>query len=204
MSLTDVCITAYPVPFVGSYEALGLQKSWLSMDGRYGPYGYGEEKDSYDRKKVVWHTIDWGHLQNLCLERNAHRFPPEAVKFDADAMRLALGNGTTHQTYERWDQLTNTRRTAILVRAWVGYDYKDEDLQYLRSLITETSLRSGGEYQVILFVDNKDRSQNIFASSTAYGNALEKAGVPRELRSITMLWNEELLESWYPNISEHR
>lgn len=39
-------------------------------------------------------------------------------------------------------------RTAVLIRTWWDYEYDDEDLMYLRSMISELSLGSGGEYQV--------------------------------------------------------
>ena len=46
-------------------------------------------------------------------------------------------------------------RTAILIRTWEGYKYTDDDLMNIRALITETSLLSGGEFQVFLLIKSE-------------------------------------------------
>lgn len=197
---------AYPQPFWGSYATIGLEQTWMTIDGRYGPYGYGEEDKSYNRSKVDWNKINWGKLQNECFERNRHRFPTSATPFDNTLQMVRLGyrNATRIPETRQWHEFKNTRRTAIIVRAWRGYDWKSEDMQNLRSLIVEASLRTGGEYQVILLVDMKDYQPYIFASDENYEKALSELGLPAEFREIAVLWDDRLLESWYPDIAEHR
>ncbi|EGO55223.1 hypothetical protein NEUTE1DRAFT_123696 [Neurospora tetrasperma FGSC 2508] len=197
---------AYPQPFWGSYATIGLDQTWMTIDGRYGPYGYGEEDKSYNRSKVDWNKINWGKLQNECFERNRHRFPTSAIPFDNTLQMVRLGyrNVTRIPETRQWHEFKNTRRTAIVVRAWRGYDWKAEDMQNLRSLIVEASLRTGGEYQVVLLVDMKDYQPYIFASDENYEKALSELGIPAEFREIAVLWDDRLLESWYPDIAEHR
>ncbi|KAK3317273.1 hypothetical protein B0T19DRAFT_288775 [Cercophora scortea] len=197
----------YPIPLTGSYEALGLDQTWMTPDGRYGPYGYGEHNaTTYNRSRVDWDRVDWGQLQNECFDRNAHRFPEAATRFDdmTKQSRLTIRNDTRLPYVRHWHEFKATRRTAIVVRAWHGYDYKAEDMHSLRSLIVETSLRTGGEYQVILLVDMKKHNQTIFRSAEGYEAALIDAGVPPELRSIAIMWDDSMLETWYPDIYEHR
>jgi hypothetical protein len=182
----------------------------MSVKSRYGPYGYGEEKEDYERQRVDWNNVDWGQLQNDCFERNRQRFPPAASRFEDTRTvkpRFALRHFAKIPEIRHWNEFEPSRRTAIVVRTWRGYEYMPEDMYYLRSLIAETTLKTGGEYQVILLVDMKDKEgyeNNIFASEEAYKKGLEDAGVPPEFQSIALLWDMRLLESWYPLIDEHR
>ncbi|KAK0630473.1 hypothetical protein B0T17DRAFT_490451 [Bombardia bombarda] len=197
---------SYPMPFTGSYEALGLDQSWISYRDRYAPYGYGEDDEGYNRTRVDWDRIDWGKLQNECFDRNAHRFPTEAKPFDnmVDAHRLDFRNRTMIPEIRQWHDFNSTRRTAVVLRVWRGYEYKVEDMHYIRSLIVETALRTGGEYQVILLVDMKEYDRHIYDSTDTYQEALRNSSVPPELRSIAILWDDRLLENWYPAVNEHR
>lgn len=175
----------------------------MTADGRYGPYGYGEEDQEYGRSKVDWEKIDWGRLQNRCFERNQHRFPENAKGF-TNERKFGLREESELPAVRTWDEFNNTRRTAIVVRAYQGYRYKPEDMFNLRSLIVETSLRTGGEYAVVLLVNIKGKESNIFESKESYRKAFESAKIPKEFQSIAILWDEGLLKSWYPRIEEHR
>lgn len=178
----------------------------MTADGRYGPYGLGEDDAGAKRSRVDWDRIDWQQLQKQCFTRNANRFPKHA-KMDNSMLRQSrfrYRNATTPNLTPQWHQFSPTRRTAIVVRTWRGYDYKAEDMHYLRSLVVEAALQTGGEYQVILLVDMKDYGVDMFASEPNYRLALEDAGVPPEFEDMTVLWDDRLLESWYPLIEEHR
>jgi hypothetical protein len=176
----------------------------MTADGRYGPYGYGEDNTTtYNRTKVEWEDVDWARLQNECLDRNAHRFPAAPSRL-TNEQRFRLFNDSTVPALRTWDEFNTTRRTAIVVRAYDGYTYTPEDLYNLRSLIVEAGLRTGGEYTVVMLVNIRDQDSNIFASETNYREALEKAKIPREFHSIVLLWDEQLLRSWYPKVEEYR
>lgn len=199
-------LAAYPTPFMGSYEGVGLDTTWTTAEDRYAAYGYGEKRESYNRTKVQWDKVDWGALQNECFERNEQRFPSAARRFDdpVDDLRLGFRDRTSIPVVRHWHEFNQTQRTALVVRSWRGYNFQPEDMYYLRSLITETALHSGGEYQVILLVDMRESPENIFSSRAAYEMGLDAAGIPAELRSIAVLWDENLLKSWYRDIDEHR
>ncbi|KAL2258550.1 hypothetical protein VTK26DRAFT_8107 [Humicola hyalothermophila] len=201
----------YPQPWAGSFEEIGLDLTVMTAEQRYGPYGFGEDRDDYKRSRVKWDDVDWGQLQNDCFQRNRHRFPEYARALEdtrkTESVRFSFRNVTKIPEVRHWHEFEPTRRTAIVVRTWRGYKYLPEDLHYLRSLVAETSLRSGGEYQVILLVDMKDYEgyeNSIFSSEEAYQRGLQDAGVPPEFQSMAILWDERLLKSWYPLIEEHR
>ncbi|KAH0279150.1 hypothetical protein KCU71_g17330, partial [Aureobasidium melanogenum] len=201
----------YPPPLSGSYEALNLDKSWLTAAERYGPYGLGEEEDGYNRTRVDWAAINWADLQNSCSQSNHQRLP-NAYAFDHGRPRFAYRQ--TSWT-EKWlpsflatpninpRPATETfHRSAIVVRVWSTYQYTPEDMWNLRSLVAETALASGGEYAVFLLVDVKDREAGIHTNTEAYDRVLRES-VPPEFQDIAVLFDDSLLESWYPDVVEH-
>ena len=177
----------------------------MTADGRYGPYGFGEEKTSYRREKVDWNGVDWGKLQDDCLARNQHRFPSTLPSTRVgDGVRFSLFNRTTLSPAPQWNEFNNTRRTALIIRTYGGYEYKTEDLWSIRALITEAALNTGGEYVVVLLVNIHEREMDIFDSPENYQRAMTRAKIPPELQSIAVLWDDNLLEGWYKAVQEHR
>lgn len=90
-------------------------------------------------------------------------------------------------------------RTALLLRTYTGKDYNENDKQVIRSLITELSLRSGGLYQVYLFVHVKDNAYAIWDDEGTYQYVLQQ-NVPAEFRDIAILWNDEAVQAMYPKL----
>ncbi|POR39550.1 Uncharacterized protein TPAR_00246 [Tolypocladium paradoxum] len=200
----DVSVS-YPTPFLGSQRELGIRKTWMTADGRYGPYGFGQEKDTYSRSRVDWEKVDWGKLQDDCFNRNAERFPTAAQSIRVNGQtRFTWLNQTAIKPTPAWDAFNGTRRTALVIRSYSNFAYKPEDMWHARSLITETALHSGGEYAVFLLVHVQDRESNILASQANYDAAFEAANIPPELQSIAVLWDDHMLESWYAAVGEHR
>lgn len=90
-------------------------------------------------------------------------------------------------------------RTALLLRTYTGKEYSENDRQVIRSLITELSLHTGGQYHVYLFVHVKDTAYAIWDDEATYQYVLEK-NVPPEFRDIAILWNDEATQTMYPKI----
>ncbi|KAI1745091.1 hypothetical protein F4680DRAFT_174863 [Xylaria scruposa] len=90
-------------------------------------------------------------------------------------------------------------RTAILLRTYTGKDYNENDKQIIRALVTELSLRTGGRYQVFLFVHVKDNAYAIWDDEGTYQYVLQQ-NVPAEFRDIAILWNDEAVQSMYPRL----
>lgn len=206
------CMDAYPqsqvrpIPFMGSQRELGLSETWMTADDRYGPYGFGETKPTYGRSRVDWDSLDWGDLMDQCLDRNAHRFPDGVPStMVANDTRFALRSPDGIDPTAGWQPSPNpTHRTALVLRSFEGQKYTKETMWMVRSLITETALQSGGRYGVILLVNIQNRHWKIHESRANYDRAFRSLNVPPELRSITLLWDDRLLESWYPLVDEHR
>lgn len=202
----------FPAVAVGEANVTGIDLDHcFDRYNRLGPYGYGQSERSYvgDWQRPVakpdWLGVRWGQLQDQCLVANKERYAPTARQ----PTELAPGKDmpNDHTQLQTADETTDTQqakhhhRTALLIRTWEGYDYTDNDLQAIRALITELSLLSGGEYQVFLFVNVKDKNADIFNNQQVYDDII-KQNVPRELQSIAVLWNERICEEWYPKVGD--
>jgi hypothetical protein len=218
-----------PRPGFGSYDALGLADNLcFERETRLGQYGLvpavNEKGEAID-----WDGVNWGELQHQCRERNEARFvvegPPNCYlelanadshdKADLDldyaAMDLAAARpdipkrepvrlNATGSIIQKNNAAKNGEpRTALLLRSYTGKTYNDNDKQTIRSLITELSLRTGGEYEVFLFLHVKDET-DIWGSEEAYRRVIEKE-VPKEFWNITVLWNTEKVKRTYPKLT---
>ena len=178
---------------------------------RLEPYGYvnddfSQEPDENTLPGIQWTDVDWGNLQSECFESNRRSYAPNTAKHSRFVMPEKFAGETITSNLSKDAHSTsevNKSRTAVIFRGWADYDFKWSILPYLRSLITELSLQSGGEYEVFLLVHIKDTALEIFSDLDIYYSLLEKV-VPSELRGITLLWSEALLEAWYPKVPEHK
>ncbi|KAI1270376.1 hypothetical protein F5Y18DRAFT_368158 [Xylariaceae sp. FL1019] len=94
---------------------------------------------------------------------------------------------------------TKEARTAILLRTYTGKQYNENDKQVIRALISELALRTGGLYQVYLFVHVKEADYAIWDDEGTYQFVLQQ-NVPPEFRDIAILWNDEAVQSMYPKL----
>lgn len=101
-------------------------------------------------------------------------------------------------------------RHAVLVRTWWDYKYDEEDLFYLRALVSELSLLSGGEYTLHFLIHVKDDNLPIWSDDDVYQKVLNDA-LPEEFHGMGTLWTERqmgliyggLEESFYRNLPVH-
>ena len=203
---------AFPDVAIGDANITGIDiNHCFDRYHRFGPYGYeqgnAEEVDDYDAPvtKPDWSSVHWGQLQDQCLVANKERYQPNArqpinlkpgKELPKDAARLPTEAPEPPSTAP-----LHKTRTALLIRTWEGYEYTNNDLEAIRALITELSLLSGGEYQVFLFVNVKDSNADIWTNERVYKDILEQ-NVPRELQSISILWNEKIFAEWYPKVGD--
>jgi hypothetical protein len=214
---------SFPKVFAGGYDVIGLDGDvCFDRYSRYGPYGFGDEKFPEDVKNwkapetiPEWNEVKWGQLQDACLERNKKRYRPgaatPAVKIPSIALpplevasaAFAVPPDTSRSNVENRDTAKPKyhHRTAILIRAWTGYKYEENDINAIRAMISELALQSGGEYAVFLYVHVKDRSLKIFDDKALYDQVLME-NVPVELRDIAILWSESIFPQWYPKVMD--
>jgi hypothetical protein len=207
----------FPEPLIGSNEAMGLHTGLcLDREQRFGPYGINSASDSgfggQSGDEVEWESVKWGELQDKCVAKNGQRFAPRkrrtGIVMPDIRHAKSLAAASSEEPASSADP-TNTRgqervyhpRTALLLRTWEGYDYSKNDIMTIRAMVTELSLQTGGEYEVFLLVNVKDRSQPIFSNTSAYRKTLERI-VPKELREIAILWSEEICEKLYPDVGD--
>ncbi|RFU33011.1 hypothetical protein B7463_g3339, partial [Scytalidium lignicola] len=166
---------------MGSNVALDIDSDLcFERKTRLEPYGYTEEEDGSSNSTVSteWDHVNWGQLQKKCVAKNAERYVRS----------------------ENVNEKTGTR-TALLLRAYTGMQYTEDEKQNIRALVTELSLKSGGEYQVFLLTQMKDRDFDIANDPAAHKAAIEKH-VPREFWDMTVFWTDAEMRELYPKIPD--
>ena len=221
----------FPSPVMGSPEMLGLRTDiCYERFGRLGPYGIGYslnrggsgsqlegEREGADlvwqkTPEVDWRDVKWAGVQERCLAANAHRFnklpEPKMDRFRA----MPIGSIAKREE-EPSDFMTapastgNTSvaeplaRTAVVIRTWHDYNYTPEDLIYLRSIMTELGLHTGGEYTILFLIHVKDNNIPIFSDDETYERVLRDS-LPEEFRGMGILWNEKQMELMYGGLEE--
>ncbi|MBE7179642.1 MAG: DUF3405 domain-containing protein, partial [Terriglobus roseus] len=193
-------VKGMPDPLFGSLDTLGM-KNDVCFDrfGRLGPYGlgYSEKRGGSgaglegdregidavwsDTRRVDWSKVRLGEAQARCVRKNSHRFEKP-----------------TNETLRADGQLP---RTAVLIRTWHDYEYDAEDLFYLRALVSELSLNSGGEHEVHFLVHVKDNDLPIWADEATYNSVLN-ASLPQEFAGMGTLWSERQMSLIYGGLAE--
>ena len=211
----------------GSYNATGLGSDFcLDRHARYDPYGYDEgdleglggKRKSNRASKVNWGNVDWGFLQGDCFLRNQYRYEPlqfanrtttfwtpreEDIQGIDSTLVLPDEGPQQSKSYRLWKSSQRYKpRTAIVLRTGESNEWTVDTMQYIRSMVVELSLHSGSEYEVIIMVESSDTSTKIFGDHASYQQILEKV-VPDEFKNITILFNRQLLETWYPKVGQH-
>ncbi|KAM5355989.1 hypothetical protein ACJ41O_002635 [Fusarium nematophilum] len=91
-------------------------------------------------------------------------------------------------------------RTAVVVRCWDEYHWREDDIANLRSLITELAVGSGGRYDIHLLVQVKNEAAHpVWADQETYQERIEEA-IPEEFRGLVTLWSETQMLALYQGI----
>jgi hypothetical protein len=203
----------FPEPGFGSHEAINLDSNVCTdRYSRFGAYGFDEDGEDdvpgFTRPpQVPWCDVDWNRLQTLCLEKNADRY--WSITTVNSSKQNPLAFNLPEAPRKSWESPaageSNVKqfhpRSAILIRAWNGLSWKSHHREYLRALIMELSLHSGGEHQIYVLVHVKDNEIPIFSDSKTIKRLRES--IPEEFRNMALFFNNKMLEAWYPKIGEH-
>ncbi|KAF2018224.1 hypothetical protein BU24DRAFT_421239 [Aaosphaeria arxii CBS 175.79] len=119
----------------------------------------------------------------------AEKLAKENVEKTAEKAAESVAEKPTIQAQPKAEHRHLLPRTAVLIRTWWDYNYDDEDLLFLRSLIAELSIQSGGEYDVHFLVHVKDDDKQIWGDEEVYQEVLKKS-LPKEFWGMGTLWSE--------------
>lgn len=208
---------SFPEPSLGSYEALELDPDacW-TRSLRLGPYRQ-PVNGNHSMMDEGWRSLDWRQLQQECVDRNRHRFElgsdlgrenAESAEYERQPKRSASGRiSYPHQSKAK-------PRTAIVLRSWDVFNWTADELHNVRSLISELSLASGGEYEVFILMQTRNGSDHsVSAKLSSYDRKASnkyipkgsgtKTPLPDELRPLTEYWNEAQCKEAYPKVGEY-
>ncbi|KAK2789451.1 hypothetical protein FQN53_001897 [Emmonsiellopsis sp. PD_33] len=166
---------------------------------------------------VDYRSVKWAEAQERCAAANIHRFrkldPPRAPRFampqigtlgpreDEKPKSLPKKEDERTETVNATEPTTSLPRTAVIIRTWSDYKYNAESIMYLRALISELSLISGGEYTVHFLIQVKDDNLQIWADDEIHDRILKEA-LPAEFRGMGTLWSERQMNLMYGGLEE--
>jgi len=217
----------FPDPVMGSNSMLGIRDDvCFDRFGRLGPYGlgYGVKKGGSgagleghrDGAERIWEDVppvdfrqvDWADAQYRCHAANQHRFKelpePRLNRFISMPVGIPSVSIETPEDNRKSQPRSGSERlprTAVVIRTWHDFRYTPEDILYLRSVISELSLLSGGEYTVHFLVHVKNPDLQIWSDDETYQRVLNEA-LPEEFRGMGTLWSEQQMALVYPGLEE--
>ncbi|KAF9889708.1 hypothetical protein FE257_007014 [Aspergillus nanangensis] len=219
----------FPDAVMGSNEMIGIQDDvCFDRFGRLGPYGLGytvrkggigagleghregSERLWEDYPPVDFRKVDWGAAQNRCVALNSHRFQdlpePRLNRFLSQPVGVSRVDSTTSQKPQDRQERPKAGkehlpRTAVVIRTWHDFQYTPEDILYMRALISELSLHSGGEYIIHFLVHVKDDNLPIWSDDKTYERVLKNA-LPEEFHGMATLWTERQMSLMYTGLEE--
>ncbi|KAL9941632.1 hypothetical protein D7B24_002683 [Verticillium nonalfalfae] len=133
--------------------------------------------------------------------RDAEAAAPSDTKLNATTTAPAKTNVATDKV-DHAAEPDKRSRTAIVIRAWDEYLFREDDIMNIRSIISELSLASGGRYDIHLLVQVKnDGAHPIWADHEAYEQRI-KDSIPEEFRGLVTLWTETQMLSIYQGMHD--
>lgn len=93
------------------------------------------------------------------------------------------------------------KRSAVLLRSYTGKVYTENDKETIRAMISELSLKTGGEFEIFLLVQVKDKDITHLDDPEVYRSVLQKR-IPVEFHGITLLWNDQQVWDIYTKLTD--
>ncbi|KAM3512158.1 hypothetical protein MY11210_004222 [Beauveria gryllotalpidicola] len=189
-----------PDPAIGSYSMFGMRDDvCFDRFGRYGPYGLGYRlakggtsvgmNTESSGSETVWEksgqidysSMDWGDAQERCSDRHWNRY--RQVDLKTDELEPPSDSKKSRQ--------------AIVIRLYTGFKWTYLAVLNFRALITEVSLKSGGEYTVHFLMHVRDDDAPIWSDDVTVQRILD-TNVPPEFHNMVTLWSEAQMRLFYP------
>jgi len=217
----DVCFERFGR--LGPY-GLGYSRKYGGTGALLEGEREGAESVWADVPQVDFRAIKWGEAQARCEEKNSFRFKEKAKSRKTIAEAISMkgsteeGDEKLENTDEKYPLKNETRvanskeekpkhlknplpRTCVLIRTWWDYNYDEEDLVYLRALIAELAIQSGGEYTIHFLIHVKDDNKQIWADEDVHREVLKNA-LPAEFEGMGTLWSERQMGLIYGGLEE--
>ncbi|KAF0324523.1 hypothetical protein K4K61_010763 [Colletotrichum sp. SAR11_59] len=199
----------FPKPGMGGFDIMDMDGDiCYERDTRLGQYGLTPQLHAKTGLPIDWDSVKWGDLQTKCAKQNAARFgkgkPNEYLITAYEDIASKYGNEMRKREeggeLDAREDTAHESRTAVLLRTYTGKKYTENDKQVIRALVSELSLRSGGEYEVFLLLHVRDDSVNIFDDKERQ-NVLDKH-IPKEFHSMTKVWNDQAVWDIYTALTD--
>ncbi|PTB39039.1 hypothetical protein M441DRAFT_29331 [Trichoderma asperellum CBS 433.97] len=98
-------------------------------------------------------------------------------------------------------EVVKEKRSAVLLRSYTGKLYTENDKETIRAMISELSLKTGGEFEIFLLVQVKDKDITHLDDPEVYRGVLQKH-IPVEFHGITILWNDRQVWDIYTKLTD--
>nr|POE79539.1 hypothetical protein CFP56_07604 [Quercus suber] len=195
--------SALPSSRLGTAAIMGGQSSQgcVPAHDRLGPFGHSSARNMHRRQdeERPWSTLRWGTLQEDCADGHAGAQSPQSGMTSRKLRRAFPGLDDDLKDPKLDDHRSG--RTAVVLRTWDEYEYYPNQMAWMRAMITELSLDTGGRFQVFILVDAKHQNVSL-SDDENYADVLNRS-VPPEFRDMALLFDEELLREWYPEVGEY-
>ncbi|KAG5938575.1 hypothetical protein E4U53_007975 [Claviceps sorghi] len=220
----EICFERY-----GRYGPYGFGYSKASGGLSTGEHGDREGFDSVWEKnpRVDYRQVDWADVQRRCFHANARRYkalPSSAApssngffigRSNEESIRVKRAASTTNNTTQSsllgGSENTKTAgdgaashgttaRTAVVIRCWDDYRFREDDIANIRAMVAELSMASGGRYDVHLLVQVKEDGRHpIWADREAYERRINET-IPAEFQGLVTLWTETQMLALYQGV----
>jgi Protein of unknown function (DUF3405) len=166
--------------------------------------------------EVDFKTARWAEAQERCASANKNRFAESASKTDRFRSMPVGGLAARDEPRKKPPPgflpseglgsnsdraMKKLPRTAVVIRTWWDFSYTTEAIVYLRSIIAELSLNSGGEYTVHFLIQVKDDNAPIWSDDETYERVLRDS-LPEEFRGMGTVWSERQMGLVYGGLDE--
>ncbi|PWN28495.1 hypothetical protein BDZ90DRAFT_149698 [Jaminaea rosea] len=148
---------------------------------------------------------DWRALMDACYEqRERERGRAGGVEpFDPTTQPIADIIEQENQDDDipsKFKTTPQTKRTALVMRSYEGYVWREDDILNMRALIAELSLNNPNTpYDIRILVEVHGRHLAVFTSEWDRLNVL-RSSVPREFWGMVELWTEDEMCALYPGL----
>ncbi|KAI9171547.1 hypothetical protein HJFPF1_01033 [Paramyrothecium foliicola] len=135
-------------------------------------------------------------------KKNVHSVQPTPSAAASKASPTESKESKDTKSSQSQDGVTKKSRTAVVVRCWDEYLFREDDIVNIRSMVAELAMASGGRYDIHLLVQVKNDAQHpVWADHELYEQRIREV-IPEEFRGLVTLWTETQMLALYQGIHD--